>query len=173
MQYGNARIALFKKDGQQIGLKLRRHISKKRDLVKAANIILLNKANQVLMIKARSSLWPGKWGGSCAGLVRLGESIVDAAHRILLRELRIQAPLQPLDERYRTFGEVRRIFPVLVARTKEEPRISRQDISEARWVSLSDAEAMVESGVCTPAFAAALSVAKRYLKPWVVSPSKL
>ena len=165
MQFGNAPIALFDQSWRETGSKTRRHIDKKRDLVKAVNIILLNEANHVFMIKARSSLWPGKWGGSCGGLIRHGESIVDAAHRTLLRELRIEAPLQLLDERYRDLGAAKRLFSIFLVRTREQPRVSRRDIMDARWASLGEAEQMVRRGTCSPTFQAALDVVKMYLPP--------
>ncbi len=71
MQFGDAPIALFDELGDQIGWKARGDINKKRDLVKSVNVILLNQANQVLMIKARSSLWPGTWGGLTGGAARM------------------------------------------------------------------------------------------------------
>lgn len=166
MQFGNAPIALFDELGDQRGWKARRDINKKRDLVKSVNVILLNQANQVFMIKARRSLWPGTWGGSCAGLVRQGESTIDAAHRTVLRELAIEAPIQLLDERYRDLGAAKRLFAIFLARTREQPRVSRRDIVDARWVSLGEAEQMVGRGTCAPTFQAALDVVKMYFPPW-------
>ncbi len=163
MQYGNARVGLFDEAGREVGWKTRRDIKKRRDLVRAVNIILLNQANEVFMIKARNSLWPDKWGGSCAGLARRGESVIDAAHRTLLRELQTEARLQLLDERYRDFEGVRRIHAVLIGQTTAQPRISKRDIREAEWVSLGEANRMVRGAMCTPAFAAALDVVQRRL----------
>lgn len=150
MQYGKARIAVVNKDGQQIGWKLRRHIDKKRDLVRTATIILFNQDDEILLTRSRGSIWPNKWSSSCAGLIRDGESLQEAAHRTLLRELRLEVPVRLLAERYRDFQGVKRLHAVFTGRTREEIEVSRRDAMEARWVSPGEAAKIISRGLASP-----------------------
>lgn len=67
--------------------KTRGEIDKKADFLGSVNIILKNKKDEFFIILAKDFLWDNKWGGSCAGLIKVNETPTETASRTLEREL--------------------------------------------------------------------------------------
>jgi isopentenyldiphosphate isomerase len=157
MQEKQALIGIYDKQGKLINQKYRKNIDKRKDVLKTVNIILTNNENEVFMIQANDGLWPGKWGGSCAGLVRVNETDESTASRTLKRELCITTSLKKLSEEYKDFGEAKRIFSVFHSKIDEKPSPNSNDILEGKWVSFDKAKKMINDNKCMPTFESAFS----------------
>lgn len=164
MQSPDTLIAIFNREGNQVGTKPRSQIDKHKDLLKTVNILVTNKENKILMIKAKNSAWPGKWGGSCATIVKDKESSHQAAERVLERELALKGNPQSLKESFQDFAGIERIHSVFHLQTSDTPKPNNQDFEHAAWYSLAEAQALIDKGACMPTFEAAFKELKATFK---------
>ncbi len=138
MQEASSRIALFNEQGTVIGDKPRADIDKRTDILGGIYVLLLNGANHVYLTQQRDSLWAGKWGVSCGGLLRVGEKPAEAAHRTAIRELGSDPFIfSGQNVGYHSFDGVRRYVhafcgaPIL-------PITPAEDVLEGRWFLLDE-----------------------------------
>lgn len=110
------------------------------------SVFLFNPLGQVLLQQRshRKKTWPLVWSNSCCGHPALGESSVDAARRRLKFELGIdEALIYELSPEYR-LRAVRggiaenEICSVLVAFSKQNPKINKDEVRAIGWVRWSD-----------------------------------
>jgi isopentenyl-diphosphate delta-isomerase len=125
--------------------------------------VFLFDGKQRLMIHRRSAqkpLWPGYWTNSCCSHPRRGETLVDAVHRRVREELGVAADLQSIYsfEYHASFadqGSEHELCHVYLARLRGDDQVvvHEDEISEWRWVSLDEVDAMQQEN-------------KRELTPW-------
>jgi isopentenyldiphosphate isomerase len=163
MQEKEAIIAVYNEEGIVIEKKPRKDINKEKDILKTANIILINNKNQIFMIKANDFLWKDKWGGSCAGLVRHKETPKQAAKRTLKRELNINIKLQHLAENFHNFNSTKRFLSVFLVKTNNNPIINLNDIKEGKWISFKEAQILINNNKCMPTFESSFEILKKHL----------
>ena len=162
MQEKEALIQIYNENQEPIAVKPRKDINKNTDILEDANILIINNKNQIFMIKAKQSSWPGKWGGSCAGLVRYQETPNEAAKRTLKRELNIKVPLTHLHKKYYDFNGKKKIMNFFYGKASEL-KPNPDDFEETKWISIQEAEKMIKNNECMPTFEAAFKALKEYL----------
>ena len=165
MQQKDALIDIFDEAGKNVGHKFRSEVNKRKDILKAVNIVLVDDQNKIFVVKAsKDSIFPGMWGTSAAGLVRHDESNLDAAKRTLKRELGITAELTDLGQNFYDFNGVKRFMSVFYAKTKAQPKVNPSDAEEGKWATIKEVEQMIEKGVCMPTLDVAVKQLKGVIK---------
>ncbi|PIN74456.1 hypothetical protein COV18_07430 [Candidatus Woesearchaeota archaeon CG10_big_fil_rev_8_21_14_0_10_37_12] len=158
MQQKEALINILDKTGKIVGQKKRSEVDKKKDILQSVNIILLNKENQLFLVKAVDQLYNNFWGSSAAGLVRHGESVEQAAKRTLERELNVQVSLVNLGEQFVEFDGIKRFMSLFYCKTNHEPILNNDDASDGNWFSFEDTKKLIETKHCIPTFKFAFAV---------------
>ena len=161
MQEREAIIGIYNEQGELIKTKHRSQVDKKQDILKTAIVLVFNNQNQIFTIRARESVWQKEnWGGSCATLIRHQEDPKNAAKRTHKRELNIEAQPQFITEKYYNWKGIKRFLSVFKLETKKEIKPNPNDFYETRWISINEAEILVNNNQCIPTFEAGLKLLK-------------
>lgn len=159
MQEKEAEIAIFDRSGRIIKSKPRKDIDKTKELLGTVNILLTNKNGEVFTILANDSLWKGRIGGSCAGLIRKEETPINAANRTLERELGVKTQLRQVYSAYHEFDGAKRWFHVFLGKS-DNVKPNNKDVIEGKWRSKEEIENIIENGLSMPTFEVAYSKLK-------------
>lgn len=151
MQEKEAEIAIFDKSGKVVSSKSRKDVNKENDLLGTVNILLTNKKEEIFTILAHDSIWEGKIGGSCAGLIRINETPIEASNRTLERELGIKVSLKQVHSGYHDFEGVKRWFYVFHGET-EEVNPNNKDIIESKWITKKEVNNLIFQNKVMPTF---------------------
>lgn len=90
MNHSDHNIAIYDDQGEQLGQKRRRDISKVVDVVHCAVVIVKRSSGGVVLAQIpETTLYGGLWAATAATMVRVGESAEEAACRCLKKELGI------------------------------------------------------------------------------------
>ncbi len=158
MQEKEALIGIYDEFGNIIGEKKRKNVEKEKDILKVVYILLFDEANRIFMCKFKDTLWKGKFGGSCGGLIKKGENAEDAAKRTMKRELGIETKLNFIGEKYYDFDNIKRFVSVFVGRAKEEIKISSDDIIEGKWIEFEKVKELIKNDKVMPTFKASFDM---------------
>lgn len=114
------------------------------------HICVFNSAGEMLIQKRveGKKLWPGRWDVAAAGGVSAGETSRTAAEREFHEELGI--PLDLTGKRPTVTVNFNRGFDDFFVVVRDidlgELHLQKEEVSDARWVSVEEAQAMVERG---------------------------
>tara|TARA_Y100001960_G_C14778293_1_gene884743 strand:+ start:4510 stop:5046 length:537 start_codon:yes stop_codon:yes gene_type:complete len=106
-----------------------------------------------LLIHRRSNfkmLWPGFWSNSCCSHPRAGESVEAAVRRRGIEELGMAVVPRfcykfEYREAYLDIGTEHEICHVFVAETDQTPHPNSSEISEVKFISVPDLDALISS----------------------------
>lgn len=160
MQEEDALIEIYNESLERIDVKKRKDVDKIIDIIKCVNIFVFNDKEEIYTIDPTGSVWPDKIGGSCAGLVRRGESSLEAAHRTLKRELGIDLNLTPFKEAFYNFGDIKRLMSYFYGKTNEKIKPNKKDVKEGKWITAKEIERMIMMNELTPIFIAGFQALK-------------
>lgn len=121
-------------------------------LHRAFSVFVFNSAGELLIQKRGSTkrLWPGHWSNSCCSHPRVGEDVLDAAHRRLRQELGMSASLRyafkfEYAARFQDVGSEHELCHVFVGRSDEEPDPDEIEISKLGWIGPNDLHDALEA----------------------------
>lgn len=166
MQEPDALIDVYDRNGNVYSIKQRSEIDKKKDILRCVVVLILNPKNELFLVRARDSTFPGKFGCSAAGLVRHRENPIEAVERTMKRELGVAIPLHSLGEKFYEFYEtegIKRYMRVYYGTVEEgtlEPNMN--DIESYEWVPFNDVEKRFPE--CMPTLKEAYKEVKKALR---------
>jgi len=122
-------------------------------LHRAFSVFLFDPQGMVLLQQRskKKKTWPLVWSNSCCGHPALGESSFEAARRRLSFELGMtDALLYEVIPNYSYRAEKNgvvenEISPVLVAFSRQNPKINREEVEATRWINWEDFVREVEN----------------------------
>ncbi len=160
MQEKEELIEIYNEHLESIGIKKKKEVNEKKDIVKTAIIILFNEKNQIFMTEPKKSIWPDKISCSCIALVKHNESAIETAKETLKKELNIEAKLIPFEEKYYNLNGIKRILSFFYAKAKSQPRINKKEIKDGKWVEQDEIENIIKHDDCIPPFIIAYNILK-------------
>lgn len=115
-------------------------------LHRAFSVFLFDQDRRLLLQQRskKKKTWPLVWSSSCCGHPALGESSIEAARRRLSFELGMtDALLYEVIPNYSYRAEKNgvvenEISPVLVAFSRQNPKINREEVEATRWINWED-----------------------------------
>lgn len=93
MEHADYSVRMYDESGNECGIKKRKDIDKRKDIVCCVEVFILMKNRQVVLsrkLNKPKELYPGKLTAPTATILRDGESGMEAAKRTLLDELYIE-----------------------------------------------------------------------------------
>lgn len=145
-----------------VGKKFRSQIDKKTAILRAVYILIVNSAGQVFVTEPRDTVFEKQWGCSAAGLVRSGETALEAAKRTLRREAGLDAEPVFLGERFQDFEGIKRFMNVFYIKSEKGPKVNEADAEKGFWMAAERVEE--EADKFYPTFLAAFKILKERLK---------
>lgn len=161
MQEKDALIGIYNEKGEIVGKKPRQEVDKKKDILTTVNILVFNEKNELLMIRAKNSIWPGKWGGACATLLRYNEHPKDAARRTLKRELGLESDVEPVGKKYHEWDGIKKFLIVYKTKTNKRVKMNPDDFEDGRWMPMKEAKELIKKGKAMPSFESALKMLEK------------
>jgi len=114
-------------------------------LHRAFSIYLFDRQGRLLLQKrsAGKQLWPQHWSNSCCSHPRWGEDLDAAAHRRLVEELGVRAPLQALfkcqyQARFGEHGSEHELCTVFIGAADDVGAVDPAEVEAWRWVDPAD-----------------------------------
>lgn len=117
---------------------------------------LINRNGLVYLQKrsARKERWPGCWDMAVGGHIGYGEGVAEALYREAVEELSLHAFLpQPMEFYVCETSQERELAFVFAAVGNFQPRPDGEEVSEGRWYTFPETEALITGNKTTPAFA--------------------
>ena len=162
MRADDALINLLDEEGNVVAQRLRSQIDKKKAILKTVYILVVDKAGQVFVTEPKGTVFGNQYGCSAAGIVRQGETVLEAAKRTLEREVGLSVEPVFLGEEFHDFGGIKRFMNVFYLRTDKELKVNENDVGRGFWIAIERVEK--ESGKFYPTFLASFKLLKEQLK---------
>ncbi len=139
-------------------------------LHRAFSVFIFNSKGELLIQRRahEKMLWGGFWSNSCCSHPRRGEEIEDAAARRIVEELGIACSLRYVykfryNAGFENIGSEREVCSVFVGLCDNEPIVDMDEISDFRWVRISELfyDVSENAGKYTPWFLEELEELKK------------
>jgi len=149
-------VKTYTEEGKVKEEKERKNIDKVNDIVKCVFIFVLNSNNEIFLSKIpeKSQLYAGKYGISCAGIMRSSEDIIKAALRTVRKELGVSPKLNMLGTDFYDFEGVKRFITAFYC-LSDEIYPNREDVPEGEFLTKERVEEMMSNKeIFSPTFVA-------------------
>lgn len=145
------KVILVNENDEQIGLMPKLEAHQKAVLHRAFSVFVLNNKNELMLQKRACHKYhsPGLWTNTCCSHQREGESNIEAGTRRLQEEMGFSTGLKdtisfiykaPFDN-----GLTEHEYDhVLVGQYEDDPVINPEEVSDWKWMSLSDIKKDIE-----------------------------
>ena len=124
------------------------------ELRSVVHICIFNSKGQLLIQRRvpEKKIWPGRWDVSAAGGVSAGETVRTSAEREVAEELGIRLDLTGLRPSLTVnfFGGFDDFYIVNRDIALDRLTLQKEEVSDARWVSIQEAQDMVDRGEFIP-----------------------
>ena len=138
-------IILVDENDNEIGSGEKLEVHQNAQLHRAFSILIFNSQGELLIQQRATDKYhcPGIWANTCCSHPRVGESVLEAAHRRLLEEMGFDCPLEEKDSFvYKAVfdnGLTENEFDhVLIGKYDGQIAINPKEVGDSQWISLEE-----------------------------------